>query len=318
MPLQASEPEKPIPITTHDKEEDLGWHFYWDTTEEEEEEQKKEEKLTSMATPEQKTETKPLSIKWFKENFALLTNRAIDNPSKENLQALLFAERVMLDKSESFARKKNFYQSVIPSLQEGTRLPMTGTSATAFRAFKGEQRQKALHEIANHAGLILFYDHDCSHCATMIPLVNRLFRENKQNIYVVAKNLKGQKISRLDPRVEVIPDEGQSETFNIKVWPAIVMLRPPIDVFVIAQGSLFYSELEKRLINIAFETNVLTDEWYYRVYPEQKGLISSRQISNVPQDIQDDPVKLINYIAELADNPEGTIVESASNGDTKR
>lgn len=302
------------PVKTHDKKEDLGWNFYWDILEE----KKLTEKLPPPTSTPVKKPIKPLSTEWFKENFEVLRDRAVDNPTKENVQALLYAERVMLDKSESFARKKNFYQSVMPNLQEGARLPMTGSAATAFRSFKAEQRQEAMFEIANHAGLVFFYDHDCSHCSVMIPLVNRLFRENKQKIYVIAKNLHGKTINRLDSNIEIYPDQGQSDTFNIKVWPAIVMLRPPIDVLVVAQGSLFYSELQKRLINIAFETNILTDDWYYRVYPEQRGLISNNQLDGVPDDIQDDPVKLINFIAEIANNPEGSIVESASNGEKEK
>ena len=305
------------PVTTHDKQEVLGWNFYWENIIEEEEANKKKEAPVTLPS-EQKLPPKPLSTEWFKSNFQVITSRAVDNPSKENLQALLYAERVMLDKSETFARKKNFYQSVMPSLQEGARLPMTGSAATAFRTFKSEQRREAMYEISNHAGLVFFYDHDCAHCSGMVPLVNRLFRENKQKVYVIAKNLHGRTINRLDTKIEVFPDEGQSETFNIQVWPAIVMLRPPIDVLVVAQGSLFYPELEKRIINIAFETNILTDEWYHRVYPEQKGLISNNQLDGVPLDVQNDPVKLINFIAELANNPEGSIVESASNGEIQK
>ncbi|MGK2231377.1 MAG: conjugal transfer pilus assembly protein TraF [Colwellia sp.] len=307
---------KQAPIKTHNINENLGWNFYWEHLDEEE--IKPEINKTNEDSKPEIKPLKPLSTLWFKENFEVIRNRAVDNPTKENVQALLYAERVMLDKSESFARKKNFYQSVMPSLQEGSRLPMTGSAATAFRSFKGEQRREALQEIANHAGLVFFYDHDCVHCSGMIPLVNRLFRENKQKIYVIAKNLRGKTINRLDTDIDVYPDQGQSETFNIKVWPAIVMLRPPIDVLVVAQGSLYYSELEKRLINIAFETNILTDDWYYRVYPEQRGLISNNQLDGVPEDVQDDPVKLVNFIAELANNPEGSIVESASNGEIEK
>lgn len=304
------------PIKTHDKSEDLGWNFYWDDLVEEP--KKEDEKISSSPSPIEPKDLKPLSTEWFKVNFKVLQNRAIDDPSKENLQALLYAERVMMDKSETFARKKNYYQSVMPSLQEGIRLPMTNSSSVAFRAFKAEQRQKALEEISNHAGLVFFYDHDCSHCDSMVPLVNRLYRQNKQKVYVIAKNLNGQSIKRLDPKIEIYPDEGQSETFKISVWPAIVMLRPPLDVLVVAQGALFYSELEKRLVNIAFEANILTDDWYYRIYPEQRGLISNNQLNGVPLDIQNDPVKLINFIADIANNPEGSIVESASNGETQK
>ena len=102
-----------------------------------------------------------------------------------------------------------------------------------------------------------------------------------------------------------------------QVWPAVVMMRPPQDVYIIAQGAVYYKELETRLVNIAFETEILDQEWFYRVYPEQRGLISEGQIAGVPEDVLNDPVKLINHIANLAINPEGISVETQNSKDSQ-
>jgi conjugal transfer pilus assembly protein TraF len=302
------------PIQTHDKGDDLGWNFYWDKEAEEKKQKEKEKAKAATATPSSQTEPQPktLSTEWFQKHFDEIKERAIDSPNKENMRALLLTEKVMADKGEVFARKKRYYQSVLPDLQEGTRLPMTGAATVAFNSFKSGQRREALKEIATKAGLIFFYDHDCYQCAAMVPVINRMLRLEKQNVYVIAKNLKGQSIKRLDKKIPIIPDTGQSSAFKIKVWPAVVLARPPLDGLILSQGSVFYTELEKRMINIAFEANILNQDWYNRVYPEEKGLMSEQQLAGIPKDVADDPVKLINYLANIAANPEGIQLESTN------
>lgn len=297
-----------VPVKGHD-DENLGWSFYWDDEKEKKEEIKKNPETPSTQGSPKKV--KAFSTEWIKENLKKVERAAIDNPSKENMKALLYLERVLLDKSEVFARKKQYYQSTIPELQEGVRLPTTVSSASAFRQFKAEQRLAAVKEIAKHAGLVFFYDHNCSHCATMINTVNRLHRVQKQNIYVIARGLKpNQKIPRLDRNISVFPDSGQAETFNIKVWPAIAILKPPLDVLVVTQGAVYYSELEKRIVNTAFENNILSKDWFYRVYPEQKGLLSANQLNDIPDGLTDDPESIVKYITNITQSPEGVKIET--------
>lgn len=304
-------------IKSNEKTDNLGWNFYW-----EDPKPKKKMPVEKVEPPKVSLNNadksiKPLSTEWFRKNIPILEQRAIDNPNAENMKALLLVEKMMGDKGEVFARKKNYYQSVIPELQEGIRLPITTPGVLAAKNFKSDQRRKALDEIGKTAGLVLFYDHNCAYCAGMIPHINRLHRLHKHNVYVIERNLNGARIPRLDSNIEVFPDDGQSDTFGISVWPALVMLNPPLDVMVVAQGNIYFSELEKRLINIAFETNILDRDWYYKVYPEEQGLVNDMQFADLPKDIENDPVRLVNHLTDLAANPEGTDSHLSNKKDLK-
>jgi len=293
-----------VPVTTHNKKENLGWHHYWDEEKAKKEKEKKK-KSVSAPTSSASKPLKPFSTKWFKANFQIIQQRAIDSPTKNNLRALLYAERVMADKSEVFARRKQFEQSVDPLLQEGTRIPMMGAAKNALLIYKDEQKQEALQEIQKYAGIALFYDGACKFCKPMIPVINLMKLKLKLDIRVFAKNAPGNYIPKLISDIPVYPDNGYSEQFNISYWPAVVMLRPPQDVFVISQGSLTLNELTKRMVNVAFDQNILDEEWYYRVYPEQKDLINPDKIRDLPVDIASDPVELINQVVDMIGNPQG-------------
>ena len=304
-PSLASGDKTPV-RSPENKDDVLGWHFYWPDPEPELE----PEDIDPNSLPMQVSEApppqhKPFSSKWFKQNFPIIQQRAIDNPNKQNMLALLYAEHVMADKSETFGRKKVYYASLDPNLQPGSRLPFTGAAVTANTAFKREQKQQALDQLSDRIGLVLFYDGQCRYCSAMVPIINKLHRDHKFDITVLVRNHPYSYIERLDPNIKVMKDVGQSETFNIKVWPAVAMLRPPQDVMVLSQGTMYFSALRDQMLNVAFEMNILDKDWFYRVNPEQQGLVSPMQLANVPQEIVNDPVLLINYMANLIANPDG-------------
>lgn len=311
QPLGESDPVKT------GKEENLGWHYYWDPTLEEEEplpeDPPVQQSSSSQASP---SKIQPFSTQWFQQNFETIQQAAIDNPNRDNMRALLYVERVMADKGEVFARRKRFVQSTEPLLQEGTRIPMMGAAKNALMLYKDEQKEKALQELANHVGLAFFYDSSCQWCHKMIPVVNYLKEKTDLNIRVFAKNSATDYIPILRQDIPVYPDNGYSKQFQITVWPALVMLRPPLDVYVIAQGNVSYPELTTRAINVAFDQNVLSEEWYYRVYPEQEGLISPEQLQNTDFLSADDPLEMIKQVMKMIEHPEG-IYPASSQGTTE-
>lgn len=46
-----------------------------------------------------KDQQEPFSVSWLRENMPKLLDAAIDNPSKENVEAYMYAQRVAMDKS---------------------------------------------------------------------------------------------------------------------------------------------------------------------------------------------------------------------------
>lgn len=297
---QTSTTKKVTPVKTADPKENMGWHYYWDDEKKKEKEKKTKKELPSIkAAPSSSKKISPFSTQWFKQNFQIIEQRAIDSPNKKNMRALLYAERVMADKSEVFARRKRFIQSVDPLLQEGTRIPMNGAAKNAFLIYKDDQREAAFKELATKVGLVFFYDGMCGFCQKMIPVINLIKIKTGMDIRVFVKNSPKNYVPKLNKGISVYPDNGYSKRFHLSFWPAVVMLNPPLDVYVVGQGSVGYRELTQRMLNVAFDRNVLNEEWYYRVYPEEKGLIAPEQLRAFSGDVVEDPVELINSVVDM-------------------
>ena len=54
--------------------------------------------------PAKPAEAKPLSAEWFRKNMEKYRDKAIDEPTPENVSAYMYLQRVVLDKSEKFAQ----------------------------------------------------------------------------------------------------------------------------------------------------------------------------------------------------------------------
>lgn len=306
-------------------EDDLGWNFYFpDDSQIEEIEEELPLPPTSPANA-QSTEPKlpPMSVAWFKENYPVIRDRAINNPTKENIAAELFAQKVMLDKSELYARTRQFVQSTDPYLQEGTRMPMWGAASTAMLTEKSGLKKEALAEVFQKAGMIVFYDDACGYCRKIIPIVNAL-----DNIYegldmrVMSRNTaKPDLVPGLNDSIPVYPDEFFKLSENLPIpiqhWPAFVLTIPPNDAYIVAQGAVPQSELFNRVLNIAFEQRILGKDWFEKIHKNQMGLISKEQIAHLPEGMEDDPVALINAVVDMIKHSDSSIYDDIIGNEAK-
>ncbi|WP_336107927.1 conjugal transfer protein TraF, partial [Thalassospira sp. CH_XMU1420-2] len=87
-----------------------GWHFYDDPEPVPEKEELEPQPSQVLGTPEREAPPaasnsegsgpSPMSAEWLKANMPRLLNQALDNPTRENVEAYYGAQRVMMDKAE--------------------------------------------------------------------------------------------------------------------------------------------------------------------------------------------------------------------------
>ncbi len=303
---------RPDPIEVHG-ESNLGWHFYNEYAEEAEE---LEEEMTSETSPketpsQQVSEDLPelFSTSWFSANYERIEKAAIDNPTKENIRALLVTERMMLDKSEVFARTKVRIAANDPLLQDNMRIPLSGYSKSLMFKYKKKNIKLALEELSKKAGIFYFYDGKCIFCHQMLETLNYMHEMYGWEIRVIAKNIQTNHIQDLDPEIPVIRDNFHSRNYRIKYWPTLMMVVPQSETpnYVITQGVMSMNKLVKTIVTVALEQKELDDEWFYKVFPEERGLVNQSQLAQLPKDISDNPIKLINHAMEAIENPAGTM-----------
>jgi conjugal transfer pilus assembly protein TraF len=299
--------------------ERLGWHFYYDiepeevadeqTPESPQQEQKQTDKEKPSKTASSSSASLPeaFSTQWFQDNYTKIEAAAIDNPTRENIRALLVTERMMFDKSEVFARTKKRIAESDPLLQDNSRIPLHGAGKAAMFKYKKEQTKAAMDEIGKKVGFIFFYDGNCIFCHQMINHVNRISGDYGWEARVVAKNIPTDFISGLNPNIPVIKSTAIAESLGIKRWPSVVLLNPnQTEQYLITQGVMSFSTMERTILNVALETKLLSDDWFYKIFPQEKGLIAPSQFADLPKDLADDPIKLINYSLDLLEDPAGT------------
>ncbi|BBL92331.1 MULTISPECIES: conjugal transfer protein TraF [Vibrio] len=305
---------RPDPIEVHG-ESNLGWHFYNEYPDEVEEPEKESEEPTaslpstsSSSTQSEEELPELFSTAWFSANYERIEKAAIDNPTKENIRALLVTERMMLDKSETFARTKVRIAANDPILQDNMRIPMNGYGKSLMFKYKKKNYQLALKELTKKAGIFYFYDGKCIFCHQMIKALNLLKKRHGWEIRVIARNINGNRIVDLDPSIPVVRDVYHSKNYQIKHWPTLSMVVPEGNQhYIITQGVMALSTLERTLVTVSLEQKVLDDEWFYKIFPQERGLVSQAQFAHLPKDISDNPIKLINHAMDAIANPAGTM-----------
>jgi conjugal transfer pilus assembly protein TraF len=83
---------------------------------------------TPTPSPRQSPEPSPLTAAWFRQNLDRFRDRALDDPSPENVAAYYYLQRVMLDKAHRFTDVARQVVMADPNLDENRRRPI-GTFA---------------------------------------------------------------------------------------------------------------------------------------------------------------------------------------------
>lgn len=285
-------------------EDDLGWNFYFP----DEMKKPKEEVMPptpSQPAPSDAKKIKPMSVEWFSEHYPAIRNRAINDPTPENLAAELFAQKVMLDKSEVYSRKRQFVQSTDPFLQEGTRLPMFGAASTAMVSENLQLKTEALSDVFDSTGMIIFYDHACTYCRKVIPIINYLKSTYPDfDIRIMGRNTpKPDFIPTVREDIPIYPDEVFKMAENLPIpiqhWPAFLLTQPPNNAYIVAQGAVSRTELFNRILNVSFEQKILGKDWYEKINKNQAGLIASSMYASLEDGIEDDPTALIDAVIKM-------------------
>lgn len=115
---------------------------------------------TLVAQPE----VRPLSPAWLREKLPEYRDRALENPSPENVRAYYYLQRYAMDVAERFARVAQKVVLADPALDENTRRPISTYGAHVFDEVARENITRLAAKIASMAGVWYFYRSYCPYC----------------------------------------------------------------------------------------------------------------------------------------------------------
>jgi conjugal transfer pilus assembly protein TraF len=290
-----------------------GWHWYEDPPIEEEEEEVEEELPIQLVAPASTEAPEPLSAEWIRTTLPMLRDAAIDNPTRTNVSAYFYAQRIMMDKAQIFSDMAREVVTTDPLLDENLRLPFASAAKVSYLQSAKAAKGEIIDMLAEESALWLFYDENCSYCKDQINPINTFAKKHALTIEVVHKQ--GGQIDGLDPSIRVRRAEGHFERLGINFTPAVVMVTPPDNLWVISQGFTAYTSLVDRVIAAANRFGLISEEEYMKAVPTSRGVLRAESVNESEAVDWDSPDEWVPYVQDAIRQTYGLEYESQGDED---
>lgn len=173
-----------------------------------------------------------------------LFERAVLFPTRENVKKYMEHQKLVLERSEEFARtwKRVLWEN--PALDATVAEPASVAGAEISRNLRKEITNETLDKISDIGKLVFFFDSDCPFCAGQARVIKTL--EKRHGIGVVAASLDGKGLFPLYPDFE--HGAAQASRLGVKEVPAVFLFVPRLrKIARIGTGFLTLGQMRERL-----------------------------------------------------------------------
>lgn len=243
---------------------------------------------TSMALPE----VRPLSPAWLREKLPEYRDRALENPSPENVRAYYYLQRYAMDVAERFALVAQKVVLADPALDENTRRPISTYGAQVFDEVARENITRVASKIASMAGVWYFYRSDCPYCRAQNPVLERLQRRIGLAVLPIA--LDGQAMPE-GAFSQFVSDRGHAEQLGVTQTPTLYLVRKPDEFVLLSEGLVTDDGLLERIVYAAHDAGWITDEEFNstRAAKPAEPAVNTLEVS---AETLNDPVTLVELL----------------------
>lgn len=203
-----------------------------------------------------------LNVAWLKDNLPKIQERAINLPTKENLAAFAYAQRLMIDLGSRFSTKMTEFMELETQLDESSRRPETAFALSSFNSETRDTITSLIHKITKDSHLWFFYVSNCPYCHKQIPILKEL--KIRYGVNILAVSMDGGLIQGIED-FEVVFDQNMtvSKKFNVSSTPSMFIVgNTDKQVIPLTQGLHALPEIEDRMLLIAREKGVISQEEY--------------------------------------------------------
>ncbi len=202
--------------------------------------------------------TKPRELADFEamqQRLETLKRVAVMNPTDDNLMAYMRFQRMVMDRSQTFADR---WQRLVwrePSLDYASDGRPTNTLAiAAFDQRQSEQDRAAVRQLATTHGLVFVFRSDCPFCHRFAPILKRFAQQH--GLAVLAVSLDG---GTLPEYPDARPDNGVAARLNARAVPALYLTQPSRREFrPVGFGMMSDTDLLERIAALAREADPTT------------------------------------------------------------
>ncbi|MHB8742084.1 MAG: conjugal transfer protein TraF [Sulfuricaulis sp.] len=253
---QADEQLAPSSAPGNYAQHDQGWFFYKDPKD------APEKKPPPRPAPKPKSSADSEvvgSVAWIRDHINQIRDRAIDNPTKDNLELFAYVQKMMMDKSEIFATKFVQTSSANPALDEGIENPVSSVAKQTQYAEIDEGFDKLMRKLSKQVAIWYFFRSDCPYCAKENPILNVYLGHYGFSVLPISTDGKPLADGSFP---NWVPDHGQAEYLKVTATPTMYLVHPPKDVILLSVGLKAGKELATRIIDIAHTHKWISDADY--------------------------------------------------------
>jgi conjugal transfer pilus assembly protein TraF len=224
-------------------------------------------------------------------------DKAIDEPTPENVSAYMYLQRVVLDKSEKFAQVTQQVVMSDPVLDENSRRPTATFGAFAMDDMATKGTENAAKKLAKSAGLWFFYSSTCEFCIKEVGVLKGLMNAHGFKVLPIALDglpLPGGEFP------DFTIDRGQAKKLGVETTPALFLVKPGQDggAIQLGQGLLSGEEIIKRAINLAHQNNWLDTDEYNETLKVKPMQVDTQTIQTIDEAVMNDPAALVKTIRD--------------------
>jgi conjugal transfer pilus assembly protein TraF len=223
-----------------------------------------------------------------------LFNRAVIDPTPENVHSYMAYQKLMIDRSQQFAEAWRNVLWEHPDLDETVHHPTSTLGIQIATADEKNSMREVITKLSQTGELIFFFRSTCPYCQEESRLLKAL--EQNYSIGIMGVSLDGQ---GLDDWQDYQIDRGQAQNLGVTEVPALFLLIPPDKVIRVSTGLIPYDELEKRLYIAGREVLEIKQE----NYPSTEAFLSDSQETETLPILQ----------SQSSDNNLGNLFQSQSN-----
>jgi conjugal transfer pilus assembly protein TraF len=209
---------------------------------------------------------KPLSSAWLKTAIPLYLERAIDEPTPDNVRVALYLQRIASDKAAQYAELSQMVTLGDPFLDTEFERPLSNFAAQEVDRAAYLAQQALVSHLAGEIGLIWFYRSDCPFCERQAPVMQAI--GHATGVSVMTVSLDGAPMPSGAFAESFVVDRGQAAALGVQTTPTIFVMRPASgDVEMVAQGMMELRDLEARILLIARRRGWISEQAWEATRP---------------------------------------------------
>ncbi|SAL32492.1 sex pilus assembly protein [Caballeronia udeis] len=235
------------------------------------------------------TGSQTVDVAFLRKVYPMLEERAINDPTDANVSAYMYTKRIVMDKAQRFSEAVTRVLHEDPVLDENNRVPYASTGAIAVRNADYQAQQKAVQELSQVGGLVVFVDSSCRFCAMELPVLGML--KNGYGLEYVVISLDGTKPKGF--KGNVMQDNGLFHKLNLKLTPSVVFVphpkaydgsTDPNRYLVVSQGFYAEDELIKQIAYAGHDTRLLSADVMRDLSVWDRGVATSTDLQSLKLD----------------------------------